>query len=184
MKALMSSTHRRFDESFDISHVMHRFPRLSGDDREWLGVRLGKAIARRREFLRYCREHRERLGRENDSVPDTQIALQYPHETDGVWAEGGTPDVDDNKTVRTSPSMFATTAASTLVTQMIRQNDSQERVSNDGQSNLSVTTAGDEFNDTELQVMPLGDIVGQKDGVFEYPYCKIILNIKQERKWR
>ncbi|PGH04453.1 CAMK protein kinase [Polytolypa hystricis UAMH7299] len=177
IKALMSSTHRQFDESFDISHVMHRFPRLRHDDRKWLGTRLGKAIARRRGYLRYCREHRERLGREDNCAPDTQPALELQPKTN-------TSNLGDKRTVGTSPSMFATTAASTFVTQMIPQNDLQELVSNDGQSELSVTTAGEEFNDAELKIMPLGEVIGQRNGAFECPYCKNILNIKQERKWR
>jgi hypothetical protein len=55
-------------EPFDIEHVRHRFPRSE----EFLVVRLGRAISRRRQYLRYREEHRARLAEGLDAVADDE----------------------------------------------------------------------------------------------------------------
>jgi hypothetical protein len=52
-----------FIEDFDVSHVGHKFEKLNTEASRWLKERLGKAITLRREYLRYAREHRARLGK-------------------------------------------------------------------------------------------------------------------------
>lgn len=51
-----------FPPHFDIQHVHERHPKTSFSG---LGVRLGSAITRRRQFIVYCRDHRLRLGEES-----------------------------------------------------------------------------------------------------------------------
>ena len=47
-----------FDVAFDIEHVRHKFP-LANDT---LVERLGKAISRRRQYLKYCEQHHKKLS--------------------------------------------------------------------------------------------------------------------------
>jgi hypothetical protein len=61
----------RFDQSYrqpwDEQHVRDKFPSLP----EWLTVRLGKAISRRRQFLEYRKSHHDRIANlDAPSVPE------------------------------------------------------------------------------------------------------------------
>ena len=51
-------------EAFDITHVKDKFP----NSEEFLVTRMGRAISRRRQYLRYREEHRERLAEGLDAV--------------------------------------------------------------------------------------------------------------------
>jgi hypothetical protein len=50
-----------FSKHPDISYVRQKYPKLGP---EWLSDRLGGAIAKRRQFIAYSRDHRSRLGGE------------------------------------------------------------------------------------------------------------------------
>jgi hypothetical protein len=62
-------------EAFDVRHVRDKFPEAE----EYLVLRLGKAISRRRQYLRYREEHHERLQR----GLYTQSLLQEPRGPSG-----------------------------------------------------------------------------------------------------
>jgi len=49
-----------FLEDFDKRHVADKFPKAR--EQPWLIDRLGAAITQRRQFLRYSRDHRHRIG--------------------------------------------------------------------------------------------------------------------------
>lgn len=57
-----------FPAFFDIDYVRHKHPKIKED---WLSARLGGGIAKRRQFIKYCRDHRSRLGA--DEVEDTDV---------------------------------------------------------------------------------------------------------------
>ncbi|KAK0713235.1 hypothetical protein B0T26DRAFT_677595 [Lasiosphaeria miniovina] len=59
-KTLQDRRHPFMDQ-FDINYVQERYPRLAHPGKRWLLERLGRAITNRRQYLRYCREHKERL---------------------------------------------------------------------------------------------------------------------------
>jgi hypothetical protein len=50
---------------FDIRHVADKFPKAR--EQPWLLERLGTAITQRRQFLRYCRNHKNRIAHVSDS---------------------------------------------------------------------------------------------------------------------
>jgi len=52
----------QFPPDFDIQHVREKFPKTSPNG---LAVRLGSAVAKRRQFIAYCRDHRNHLGQES-----------------------------------------------------------------------------------------------------------------------
>jgi hypothetical protein len=67
-------------EAFDVSHVRTKFPNAE----EFLVVRLGKAITRRRQYLRYRRKNRRRLDRDSNAAlseenTDTAQFLENPN---------------------------------------------------------------------------------------------------------
>jgi hypothetical protein len=45
---------------FDIRHIADKYPKVRSQP--WLLERLGKAITQRRQFLRYCRNHKNRIA--------------------------------------------------------------------------------------------------------------------------
>ncbi len=48
--------YRMFPDSFDIDYVREKHPKLAHHGKDWLVKRLGKAIAKRRQFMKYCRD--------------------------------------------------------------------------------------------------------------------------------
>jgi hypothetical protein len=76
------STHITMDhfEAFDVSHVRKKFPNAE----EFLVFRLGKAITRRRQYFRYRRKNRRRLGQDSNVAlskenADTAQFLENPN---------------------------------------------------------------------------------------------------------
>ncbi|KAM0182216.1 hypothetical protein ACHAPF_001103 [Botrytis cinerea] len=76
---LKAASRYRFDASYDIGHVRdkHGSAKRSAD---WLIVRLGKAITRRRQYLKYREDHHGKLTRDWDDAmiiekEDKTIAL-------------------------------------------------------------------------------------------------------------
>ncbi|KAM6529144.1 hypothetical protein FALCPG4_007292 [Fusarium falciforme] len=57
-----------FSKEPDISYVQEKYPKLS---LEWLYDRLGGAVAKRRQFIAYSRDHRSRLGGEETINDDS-----------------------------------------------------------------------------------------------------------------
>ena len=62
------------DETFDISHVSNKFPKLQQSP--WLERRLGQAITRRRYFFRYCKSHVEERTEAAASEFETIVPAQ------------------------------------------------------------------------------------------------------------
>lgn len=55
-----SAKEAAFLVEFDIRHVADKYPKLR--TQPWLLERLGNAITQRRQFLRYCRNHKHRIA--------------------------------------------------------------------------------------------------------------------------
>lgn len=64
-----TSLKQPFDESFDISHCGHKHPKLEKKENQWLRNRLGQAITQRRQYLKYCRDHHDKLGADSFERP-------------------------------------------------------------------------------------------------------------------
>ena len=80
-----------FLEEFDNRHVADKFPKARSQ--QWLIDRLGAAITARRQYLRYARDHRHRIGSvREDSARD---ALDY-------W-QGLTASTDNVSVIGTAP---------------------------------------------------------------------------------
>ncbi|SLM36315.1 hypothetical protein LPUS_05843 [Lasallia pustulata] len=172
-----------FDDRYDIDHVGHKFPRLATEDSEWLKIRLGKAITQRRHYIRYCREHRDRLSREpkpgltnyNPANSERQAKIM-----DLANAESR-PDLKAYTVAARLTGSIAPTSASTLVPANL---ETAEEASDEAQSQTSYATlVGVDDASSRLHVVSLKKVT---KGVypFECPYCGEIQNIRQERSWR
>ncbi|UKZ79467.1 hypothetical protein TrVFT333_007222 [Trichoderma virens FT-333] len=57
-----------FSHTFDVDYVKEKYPKLKAGEQSWLADRLGKAITKRRQFIKYCRDHRARLGLDDENI--------------------------------------------------------------------------------------------------------------------
>lgn len=65
-KEAQRSTRTRIPDHYDIEYVKMKHPKLNDAQ----GTRLGRAIAKRRQFILYCREHQARLAHDVDGSGD------------------------------------------------------------------------------------------------------------------
>jgi hypothetical protein len=66
-KRALQMSSKAFTESPDIDYVKEKYPKTASSGGNLLAVRLGKAIAKRRLFIKYSRDHKSRLAFEDDA---------------------------------------------------------------------------------------------------------------------
>jgi hypothetical protein len=150
-----------FDDRFDIDHVSHKFPMLNIKEKEWLKERVGKAITQRRQYLRYARDHRDKLARE---PKDLWQPKDIGPRTTPLPALS-----QASKTYLTRPtSTLAPTVASTLLPERIAI---EEEDSQDNQSRTSYAVSlGEDDDKSHLRLPSLAEV--SKDATtFECPLC-------------
>ncbi|KAL8792355.1 MAG: hypothetical protein Q9195_005058 [Heterodermia aff. obscurata] len=167
-----------YDELFDITHVGHKFPKVH-DNHPWLEARLGRAITRRREFLRYSREHKQRLGRgvtRFEREPIQQVDLRRS----SVQEENTNP----LPTVVDAPDRRASTMGSTKATTVdaalledVQQEFSGPKVDSEASESSYPTTEITAETEGELSVPTLPD-EGKNGKEFDCPYCWITQSFK------
>lgn len=163
------------DDQFDIGHVRHKFPSLQSKGRDWLAVRLGKAITQRRKYLWYCREHHQKT--QMGSQPAAPIIQES-----NIPAPSRSFQLD-TRTVLSKPlSTLAPTQASTLL--LTTDIPAEPEPEEDAQSQTSyATSVGQDEEGTKLQVVPLETVSNDLPN-FECPYCWQIQTNKTEKTWR
>jgi hypothetical protein len=170
----------RFDDRFDIGHVAEKFPKLDKPEQEWLKVRLGRAISQRRQFIRYCREHNDKLGNAifNDHTPEAILNSAKPL---GFVENEETVSVTNTHPTATQGSTKASTlqAARLEAAKLEGDNDND-----DVSSVVSTVVSGIESTDEVVLRLPRLQDINQGKPVFECPFCFKLQNWKQERKWR
>ena len=168
-----------FDARFDISHVGHKFPLIHRT--EWLETRLGKAITQRRQYLRYCRQHRDRLDAQHKVADVSENAVdRQPTLVRKPVEESGEATKSQNQSLK-PPSTFAITTASTL---LVNNFDSLENPPDEVQSQTSYATSINEDESSDnLRVPPLPD-EALRGLPFECPYCWAPQLIKTWRPWK
>ncbi|KAH8749410.1 hypothetical protein F5882DRAFT_488661, partial [Hyaloscypha sp. PMI_1271] len=165
-KALAAASKAPFNDQFDIDHVGNKFPCLYSKDREWLRKRLGKAITQKRQYLRYCWEHHEKLSKGQPS----KVA-------------------DDAQTVISKPtSTLAPTTASTVIPAKLESAESLAKLDEQGEDDTRsqtsyATSIGDDDCDNRLSVVRLEEVAGTSQS-FECPYCWTIQRISNQQAWR
>ncbi len=182
VKAQISTEHP-FLESFDIAHVGHKYPKVESEGREWLKRRLGKAIAQRRQYLKYCREHQDKYFQTTDDL-DTSPEGRHPVYDSSPMAGS----LYEAGTVKSKPaSALAPTDASTLqpsrleVPGSMAKGDAEDL--SDGYSQTSYATSI-QGNTDERKLNPpsLKDI--SSTFPFECPYCWNLQENMLENSWR
>jgi hypothetical protein len=177
-KATAAGSSPPFDASYDVNHVRQKFPCL-GKGKEWLVTRLGKAITTRRQYLRYCREHHQKIAKEPEDIPAQGKSDKdtIAPATTGAHTAGGFSGLSK------PTSTLAPTQASTLL--MLNPGQTlDEEPPNEVQSHTSYATSYEEdSSNNNLHVAALEDISkGLKH--FECPYCFQIQSITTQKAWK
>jgi hypothetical protein len=186
-----------FMDQFDINHVLERYPKLGKPESRGLCERLGRAITKRRQFLRYARRHKSRVAgdpewtesREEEEAMDSIIAhnafIVAQDNTDNkstysaaaVTAFGNVSD-----TAHTRPSTKASTVdpAKLLAfsTGLLGDEDKVSYVS--ASSSFHMAPNG---GDATLHLPSLAK-VSKGEAVFECPLCFGIQSVPNEWAWR
>jgi hypothetical protein len=148
-------------EVFDIEHVRGKFPMA----KDFLVFRLGKAISRRRQYLRYRDEHRKKLER---GLKQPEITLpQQP------------------STTNTAPSEKIESTVASSIPLAIKASSSAPNLDEDDfyEDTLSQTSYASSNNDpSRLRPPPLPE-QGQDGEPFECPLCFRITSIRQATAW-
>ncbi|TVY37144.1 Exocyst complex component [Lachnellula subtilissima] len=177
-KAAAAALSVPFDDNFDISHVEHKFPALKSKGKEWLVIRLGKSITKRRQYLRYCREHHDKISREHYPIP--RPSIMEPSEIKLETVAGLTADARSAFSKPTST--LAPTQASTLL--LTSDQLPEDAPPEDSQSQTSYATSNEEYmSSSKLRVIKLEDI-SKGASHFECPYCWQIQASKSQKSWK
>jgi len=165
---LKAATRYPFDTKWDIGHVKekHGSKKRSSD---WLLERLGKAITRRRQYLKYREDHHGKLSRD--------------------WVN----EVPEKAEINDEP---AKTVALTEATKYVENEDPNKRPGSEGggsfrsQTSYEPTIVG-ETTETRLTVPPPPKMAFQEQGipfafgeVFQCPYCYTEQTVKNKAAWK
>lgn len=165
-------------EHFDKEHVRAKFP----DAEEYLLIRLGKAISRRRQYLSYREEHRQKLGQ------GLEPAAQ-PIAVESLIVDGPNPEIMDAplhraESVTDLSERVASTIASSLpsafkagisMAELIDEADYEETL-----SETSYASSGPESARLRPPRIPKS---GEGGDPFECPLCFRITSAQHERAW-
>lgn len=77
-KHALQASNTTFTDIIDINHLREKHPKLSED----LRTLLGRANAKRRQFLKYSRDHSLRLAVERDESEQVEVTESHPAQTE------------------------------------------------------------------------------------------------------
>ncbi|KAK2761691.1 hypothetical protein FQN54_001519 [Arachnomyces sp. PD_36] len=143
-------------EQYDIMHVRQKFPQAE----EYLVIRLGRAISRRRQYLQYREAHHKKLAYNLEATDN--------------------PIRDSSRTEMVPESTVASSLPPALK-EMDHLDLSEDHGSEAGFSDASTATS---TNDTmKLRPPPLPK-EAEDGSPFECPLCFMIISVRSTRSWK
>ena len=172
-----------FVDIYDIGHVGHKFPKLRNTD--WLENRLGRAITRRREFIRYSREHTSKLARSAETHVTERTPVVKP-KPDLPLTKNNAPSSSTTAPTVQVQSTLGSTTPSTFNNAKLDIFD--ELIQDETTESSSATTAVKEKDEEALEVPALPK-EGEGGKEFLCPYCWTVQQFRGKerhcrRKWR
>lgn len=152
-------------EAFDFEHVRGKFPRAE----KYLQLRLGSAISRRRQYLRYREEHHRKLEQGLKTEPKSQ-----ENELDQTAL----------RSVSTPTERFESTVASSLPLAVKASTSARELEDDDYyEDTISQTSyaSSKNHNSSKLRPPPLPE-VGHDGNPFECQLCFRLISVRQLRQ--
>lgn len=186
-KFLRSSKEGNYETQFDILHVRDKFPHCAQDLR--LMEHLGKANARRRQWLLYRKRHREKLAVQVKSRDDESAKAKTLGPATTFVSPAHDQDLVDQQSVilsvrsrQDSMTVLSSTVASTFHEMSVGAQVVDDN-SDAGFSETSYTGSqfGGDEQDTLLVPRPPPEAVEQSP--VECPYCFEIISITGNRSW-
>ncbi|KLJ08554.1 hypothetical protein EMPG_16011 [Blastomyces silverae] len=141
---------------FDIRHVEQKFPHAE----RWLTQRLGKAITKRREYLKGRERHHEKLARGDE--PTTTALVE-----------------DNANTEAAQRTILSGTTATTFIYGTATMGDA-EMIGPAPSETSYASTVGD---DTKLHLPPLPEEAESNPDGFECPYCYYLISVRGPLSW-
>ncbi|KHE85154.1 hypothetical protein GE21DRAFT_1206890 [Neurospora crassa] len=145
-----------FLDRFDIDYVRHKHPKL-GDGAQ--SSRMGRAIAKRRQFIRYCRDHKDNLAAEE--------------EEDKAGSQKATTAKQSSKAT--------TFVAKENLMDVLQGSADILGEEEDAVSLSSVSTTSESL--AVLKLPRLADL-SPEDDPFECPICYTLQQFRSEQAWR
>ncbi|KAF2730965.1 hypothetical protein EJ04DRAFT_555033 [Polyplosphaeria fusca] len=185
-KALQKSANESLDSSFDIRHVGEKFPKLATPESEWLRIRIGKAITQRRQFIRYCRDHKEHMSEQPTTQPATNDPTTAHHLNDkGQFISDGQRDslpIPGTLTLQPPPTEISTMASTLQVTTL-------QALGYDDDDAISVVTSvvssiEETYENGERLFLPSLQSVSGGHDEFECPLCFTLQSHRHPRRWK
>lgn len=167
-----ASQEDKFNDQFDVAYVHEKFVLRKAE--KWLLDRLGKAITKRRAFLRYARDHRERMTQE--VVPDKS----HPPQNVQVSQDVDGPARSVVKTQDAAHSL-PQTKATTLTN--VDHNFIDDGFDDTQSVYTKATTVSDGRSPDRLRVVRLRDIATLGEP-FVCPYCHTMQKYNGQRAWK
>ncbi|KAK7418603.1 hypothetical protein QQZ08_011187 [Neonectria magnoliae] len=145
------------DSSADVTYVEDKFPKAR--QLPWLARRMGDAISRRRELIRYRQQHRAKISKApeeftNPNVDTETIATSYKEDDTVPFSPNNEPDV---ASVYTSATSFTTN---------------------------TMDSEGTGLNIPDLSDMVLDGVQLNYGEPIECPYCRTIQNVGNRYEWK
>ncbi len=167
-----------FYETFDIGHVRNKFP--SANDA--LVERLGKAISRRRQYLKYREQHHEKLSapRQNTFTADQPVNQDRSLRFVETKASSRAQTPQHGTTI--SHSIGVSTTASTYVPpkhQDVAEIDVDVYSESSSVSSCQSSTIG-----SERPRLPPIPQASERSRDFECPYCYTICRLVGTEDWQ
>ncbi|AEO70014.1 uncharacterized protein THITE_131090, partial [Thermothielavioides terrestris NRRL 8126] len=168
------SSNAVFPANFDINHAMEKYSKLRLRSAGLLATRVGSAISKRRQFIKYCRDHRLRLGYDEAAVIGDDEAAVIP----------------EPEKVERARTELLSSKASTFHPERIPQGAlmseafEEEKEEEDDDDAISLMTASTVSDPTQrLELPKLSDLSADGEQ-FECPICFTLQSFSQERAWR
>ncbi|KAK2733554.1 regulator of conidiation-1 [Colletotrichum kahawae] len=172
---------KAFDSRADVMYVGERYPMLRTKN-ESLIPKLGEANARRRQYFKYRRDHREKLASNADD--DANKTFQQAELKAGQM---GPITENTIKSGTTKASLFEKSEATEFLASTAEAKQKQDMLNmEDNFSAVSLANTIIESSEGELQFPPLPS-EGEANESFECPYCLEIIQLKSSNKqsqWR
>ena len=167
-----------FDDHYDIAHVEQKFPKLARPDKARLKALLGRAITQRREFLRYVRDHRQKLSiKHNSQIVEARLKeprSELPNINQQWKQDTGSP---------ISAARPATTLAPTNASTLLPSKLEDMGLTSDEEQSITSFATSIEQNDENIRIVALSH-VSKGRFPFECSYCWQIVRTRHERSWK
>lgn len=193
-KAQMVSSRAAVDPSYDIGYVKDKFPTLKSEGMDWLATRLGTAIAQRRQFMWYCRDHRDKMAKADaDDARGSRSRGAREADVDRILNIRSNRENAASLEVKSQFSKPASTQAPTTASTVIPGKLDSEvlldtlKVDSSDADSQSVTSYASSVGESDeapvLSVIPLEDVAAPRAN-FECPYCWTIQKFNNQKAWK